>query len=352
MSMQFYLAGLVIFSLFMMSACQTQDSGPAGLPGSTLPTASIAPGPSPQPSASLAGITEIPTFIMRLEERFRVQAVAESHQEILKEVIGQFQSDLSKQETEDYYQSPGFSIKLLAGSEGSYFHTAETLALVTSLLEGYAQALVIYPDQSFDVFKGQLSNGAFYFSGATTLPENNTTYLVALNTDLETQVLSGNLEPFQLQSLVEASASPNSEPTPSPTVTPTPTPLPSASVLNFDLMPPIVLAEFLERERVRRAAFAEAANQQRPAPPPPPQMTSGRFPPPDQAPPRPPDGSPPGPGNGNPPPPPADGNPPPPEGAPPPRPVGDHSPPPPTDLRSVQSTQVMIDSSRSRSRAL
>lgn len=279
MNARFYPFRLVCLSLLTLSACQAQPVSQTGI----MPSPQPSPQPSSQPTSSTttqatatpAG--DLSTFVMRLQDRFRVQAVDESHQLILKAVITQFQSDLVNGKTDDYYQSPSFSIKLLAGSEGSYFHTGETLARVTSLLEGYALALVIYPDQSFDVYKGQLSNGAFYFNGASTLPENKTTYLIGLNPDLETQVLTGSLTPFQLQS-VETSA------TPTPTATPSaaPTPLPSPSVLNFDLKPPAVQDVF-ERERRQREAYLASLKQQRPAPPPPPENRPGRFPPPNQA---------------------------------------------------------------------
>lgn len=302
----------------------------------------------------------ISSFVFAFEQQFIVkssnsefttQSLSAEHNTLLQEIIALFEKDLEEGNTDGYYSPPDFSIQLFAGSEGSYFQSPEVLANLTHQLATYAQALVVYSDLSYDVFKGQYLDGKFYFDGAESLPEDNTSYLVTLNAELETQVFSGSLSPFSVQSVDEepetAEATPLPDPTPDPT--PVPTPTPSPEVLDFSPSEEASAAPAPERyaDSLEAAARLNPEFQsgvlKRPLrrPPPPRPGVRGRFPGPNaSAPPIPTpgaDGSPPAPPKGAPPPGPDGMPPPPPPGAPPPGPDG--LPPPPPRSRETLSTQ-------------
>ncbi len=289
---------MTLLFLSLVTACQTSNPTTGPQP-SQAPRASASQ-TSIQPSASPGSIA-LSAYIMRPEARFevqgfRTQSLSSTHEALLKQAVLQFEQDMAQNKTDSYFQDPGFSIKLLAGSEGSYFQSPELLASLT----GYAMALVIYPDQSSDVFKGRLVDSNFYFTGSETLPETNTTYLITLDGNLKSQVFSGSLTPFSIQS----------EASPSPQTSSSPTPLPSASVLQVSdpSASPLSAERFqqaLAAARQRAAEMQQQARAFRPGPPPPPkQGQTGSQPPPPPLP-----GSPPPSGNppqGNPP----QGNPP------------------------------------------
>lgn len=256
------------------------------------PAAEASATTEPQPEASPESpVTELSGFYFQLQELFSVQgfstqALDSTQENLLQEVVSDFVSDMENGNTDDYYNQPNFSIQLFAGSEGGYFQSPDILAAFTNSVATYAQALVVYPDQSYDVFKGQYSDQKFYFSGADTLPEDNTTYLITLDSDLQPQVFSGNLVPFSVASdSGDAEVSPSPTPTPEPTPSSTSTPYqrPVLNLFNADNPPPPPEQRFapaLEAAQRRGADYRrQVKNARFLPPPPPPPDAQGKYPP-------------------------------------------------------------------------
>ncbi len=228
------------------------------------PSASVLPA-TPQPVASAAAENSLNSYVLRVTGFFKAQSLDSAAAVILQEQISDFESELSSGYLEAYEGLPDFSVELLAHSEGSFFQTPSTDGAATQL--NFARALVIYPDQSYDVFKGQYSEQRFYFSGADTLPAGNTTYLIMLGQDLKPQVLSGQLEGLTRAAQIL------------PTVIPTPETLtlvlPQASA-----SPPPALKRFapaLARQQQNRQNFQRRMAVFQPVPPPPPVSRKGRY---------------------------------------------------------------------------
>lgn len=261
-----FLAG----SLSLLLSCQLNHSAPLVNQPSASTSASSA-----TDSSALSAYLFNPEQLFKVKSDFGTQSLSAEHEAILKQALEDFVSDMSQGKTEEYFQEPDFSVKLLAGSEGSYFQSADALASLTNEAASYAIALVIYGDQTYDLYKGQLANQNFYFSGTDSLPEDNTTYLVTLDQNLQPQVFSGNLTPFSVQS---ESASPT--PTPSPDTSSTPQPSPSELDLLDSPPPPARYQEALADAQRQGPQFRHMVGQFRPLPPPPPPKRQGKFPPP------------------------------------------------------------------------
>lgn len=256
---------------------------------------------------------QISGYMMRVAATFKVQAVNDLHAQLIQANVKDFENDLSQGQLDDYYQLPDFSIQLLAHSEGSYFTAPGNLSEFTNSNAAFARALVIYPDQSYDIFKGQFANQRFYFSGAESLPANNTSYLITLDKDLKTRVVTGQLEgqsqtatptPAPAASPVilptpEVLALPSISPSATPSVSPTASPVSPAATPAVASPPPAQrFASALEQNRLRAGGFNQQIRGFLPGPPPPPPPSArGQFAPPPGAPPlpngQPPQGQPP-----------------------------------------------------------
>lgn len=240
---------------------------------------------SPSPSASVTTANKtVNAYLLPLQEHFHIagfntQDLTSDQQTLVAKAVTEFESDMANGNTESYFKSPDFSIKLLAGSEGSYFQSSELLTQLTNQAATFALALVVYADNTSDVFKGQLIDQTFYFDGAEGIPEQNTTYLVALDQNLAPQVFTGALKPFSIAS-VEASPTPT--PTPSSIATPTPTPL---AILPSGAVSENVgkIRQQLDKLKQQLDDYHQQTRGLRPAPPPQaPPGRQGQNPPPGQ----------------------------------------------------------------------
>lgn len=265
----------------------------------TGPVTDSAPQSSANPSTQTAA-QDISGYYFQLQELFAVKgfstkAIEASHEVLLQESISAFLKDLEAGNTDDYYKAPEFSVQLFAGSEGGYFQSPDLIESFSNSLATYAQALVIYEDQSYDVFKGQYTDQKFYFNGADSLPEINTTYLINLDNELQPQVYTGTLLPFSVQAEATSDLSPESSPEPIAESTsvpePTDSPPPKRPELNlFDPNNPPpppderFASALVAARRQARGYQADVRNLRlQPPPPPPPRPNEGNqgmFPPP------------------------------------------------------------------------
>lgn len=262
-------------------------------------------------------------YQLKVAAAFKVQAeaLAEDHATILKDAVKKFESDLESGKTDDYYKLPDFSVQLLAGSEGSYFNPLDNQVLPTKSAASFAQALVVYPNQSYDIFKGQYANQRFYFNGTQTLPVDNTSYLITLDQTLATRVFTGQLS-GQTQVEEKTAPLPSAAPSLIPLALSSSAPTTSAAQR---------FSKALQELPQRQSNFeTQVRGYQFMPPPPPPPGLQGQFafpppPPPGAACPPPPPGAPPIP----------PGQPcPPPPGGPPP--AGSLMPPTPETLLRLQ----------------
>ncbi|HEY9841304.1 MAG TPA: hypothetical protein V6D23_12665 [Candidatus Obscuribacterales bacterium] len=208
------------------AACQPialTSPKPAASP-SAKPSVSASVKPSASPDS---GSKSLNTYTLELKELFKIssefstQDVSSAHKEIIAEAEAAFIDDMAEKRTADYFNEPDFAIKLLAGSEGSYFQTSEALSKFTSEALSYAMAVVIGSDGTSLTYKGQLIDQTFYFDGADSLPENNTAYLITLTENLDSHVMTGSLKPFSVQAETaspspSASATASAQPTAAP----------------------------------------------------------------------------------------------------------------------------------------
>ncbi|MGE3725548.1 MAG: hypothetical protein AB7I41_08360 [Candidatus Sericytochromatia bacterium] len=252
---------------------------------------------------------QISGYLMRVAATFKVQAVNDLHAQLIQENVKAFENDLSQGQLDDYYKLPDFSIQLLAHSEGSYFTSPGNLNEFTNSDAAFARALVIYPDQSYDIFKGQFANQRFYFSGAESLPANNTSYLITLDKELKTRVVTGQLEGQSPTATPSPAASPvilpSPEALPLPAATASTTANPVASNGPLPSLPPTTspppgqrFSSAIAQYRSRLGGFNQQIQGFLPGPPPPPPPAArGQFAPPPGAPPlpnaQPPNGPPP-----------------------------------------------------------
>lgn len=238
---------------FLTSTCATLLLISCGAP----PLGSLQPIETTPASNTPAQTQEnvIEQYLMNLSTSFTIQSIQTEHEDKVATLVKSFESDLESGNMEDYYDTPGFSIKLLAGSEGNFltdaasnsqllagsegnfFNTNVDLSQTVSSEASFAQALVIYDDQTSATFKGQLVGQTFYFAGDENITSANTTYLVTLDQDLQSQVLQGELINNVTIETPAASASPTATPTATPTPTPSPTATPSASETAFPFPP-------------------------------------------------------------------------------------------------------------------
>lgn len=301
----------MLMSGLLLSACM-----PIVGPLSGSVSGPVNPGSTQTGSQSLNN-KQISGYMMRVAATFKVQAVNDLHAQLIQANVKDFENDLSQGQLDDYYKLPDFSIQLLAHSEGSYFSAPENLSDFTNNNAAFARALVIYPDQSYDIFKGQFANQRFYFSGAESLPANNTSYLITLDSELKTRVVTGQLEGQSASATTTKTPTPAASPVilPTPEVLPLPSTSPSASPstlpssspasANPPASPPPAgpppaqrFASALEQNRLRAGGFNQQIRGFMPGPPPPPPPAArGQFAPPPGAPPlpngQPPQGQPP-----------------------------------------------------------
>ncbi len=208
----------------------------------------------------------ITAYALNEKNTFKTQAVdtaklPENHQQALAQAALDFDQDLRQGDMSAYYETPGFSIKLLAGSEGSALLAGSEGSALLAGSEGsaftfesealeqlgavYAQTLVFNgQEEVLNVFKGQYVNGNFYFdkSNGINIQTQNTTYLLTLNRNLETVVYEGQL-----------GAPPETEP--QPEVTPEP-PAPTADA-------PVTDTTTDTAAEVRRNAYEQALARNR-----------------------------------------------------------------------------------------
>jgi hypothetical protein len=263
----------------------------------------------------LSSSKQISGYVMQVAATFKVQAVDDLHTQLIQSNVADFEKDLAEGQLDDYYKLPDFSIQLLAHSEGSYFTSPGNLNEFVNNEAAFARALVIYPDQSYDIFKGQFANQRFYFSGSESLSLDNTSYLITLDQNLNTRVVTGQLQ-VQSKTLTSSatpleSSAPVVLPSPAilPTATPSATSTTSPSRANPSALPPPPpppeqrYAQALEQYRQRSDGFSDQVSRFVPGQPPPPPPPKGQFAPPPQPVPPPPDGQQPPPPNGQQPPP-------------------------------------------------
>ncbi|PKL76221.1 MAG: hypothetical protein CVV27_11405, partial [Candidatus Melainabacteria bacterium HGW-Melainabacteria-1] len=159
--------------------------------------------------AGLSGCTLTPTgfriqsnspgvvadYLLKVSESFGIKAVDTEHQEGVDEQVQGFEDDLANGFVDEYYKNPGFSILLAAGSEGNFFNSPEGIEAIGKSGAVFARALVFDPGAAPKSFKGQFSNGRFYFAGANqaVFSPLNTAYLITLNLNLDTHVFKGQL---------------------------------------------------------------------------------------------------------------------------------------------------------------
>lgn len=139
-------------------------------------------------------------YLFALSEGFQIAAVDAADANLIDSVKDSFLSDLEAGREEDYRQNPGFSIHLLAGSEGSYFTSPDFLGnTITSLL-----ATLVIPDVSGAplIFKGEFRSDRFYFadpSQALQLSADNKAYLLTAEDSTGTYVIQTYKGEIQLE---------------------------------------------------------------------------------------------------------------------------------------------------------
>ncbi len=138
----------------------------------------------------------VSSYILKAEERFQIKAVNSEHKDTVDSSVATFKQDLQSGSIDNYYNNPSFSILLAAGSEGSAFNSKEGIEQISKNGAVFAQAVVFNLDDTRGtVYKGQFSSGRFFFNRNANqeISPTNTTYLIALNQNLETQVFKGKL---------------------------------------------------------------------------------------------------------------------------------------------------------------
>ncbi|MBT9546425.1 MAG: hypothetical protein IV090_13635 [Candidatus Sericytochromatia bacterium] len=138
----------------------------------------------------------VSSYILKAEERFQIKAVNPEHKNTVDSSVATFKQDLQSGSIDTYYNNPSFSILLAAGSEGSAFNSKEGIEQISKNGAVFAQAVVFnLGDTRGSVYKGQFSSGRFFFNRNANqeISPSNTTYLIALNQNLETQVFKGQL---------------------------------------------------------------------------------------------------------------------------------------------------------------
>lgn len=172
------LTGCCLFSLSL-----------AELSGCALP-ASIEPGFRTQQAPGV-----LADYLLKVSESFGLKAVDSAHQQSVNEQVKAFEADLQGSQVDDYYQNPSFSILLAAGSEGSFFNSKEGIEQIGKTGAVFARVVVFDPGEPVKSFKGQFSNGRFYFAGKdqAVFSQLNTAYLISLDLNLETKIFKGQL---------------------------------------------------------------------------------------------------------------------------------------------------------------
>ncbi|PIQ23721.1 hypothetical protein COW36_20285 [bacterium (Candidatus Blackallbacteria) CG17_big_fil_post_rev_8_21_14_2_50_48_46] len=240
--------------------------------------------PSTQTSSTAVAAKSgaISGYLMKVSAVFKVQALDDQHTQLLQENVKGFESDLKSGKLDDYYRLPEFSVKLLAHSEGSYFTSPDNLNELSNTSASFARALVIYPDQSYDIFKGQFANQRFYFAGAETLPAENTSYLITLDNNFQTRVVTGQMEGQSESAEPLASAKPTALPSPEPLPLASPSPEASPNPAASPPPPaPEIFSQAVNLQRQKAEDYRKRIRNFAPAPPPPPPPgIRGQFPPP------------------------------------------------------------------------
>lgn len=154
---------------------------------------SCSPPPPGQAFAVQSERESVSAYILKVEESFAIKAVEPAHQTKVDATVAAFENDLEKGLLNDYYQVPSFSILLAAGSEGSFFNTSDGAKQLSQSGAVFAQAVVFNPGEAAQVFKGQYSNGRFFFTGQQSVSPANVSYLIALNPSFETEIYKGKL---------------------------------------------------------------------------------------------------------------------------------------------------------------
>lgn len=146
-----------------------------------------------QTQSEVAGI--VADYLLKVSERFSIQAIDPAHQQTIDQQVKLFESDLGSGKVDSYYQNPSFSILLAAGSEGNFFNSKEGIEQIGKTGAVFAQVVVFDPNQPAKIFKGQFSNGRFYFAGENqaVFSPLNTAYLISLDLNLETKIFKGQL---------------------------------------------------------------------------------------------------------------------------------------------------------------
>lgn len=162
----------------------------------------VTPTPTDLPSGSqeisIQGLRShrIPSYILETEDSFTIKVVQEKHKAQVDKSVTNFQEDLTSGNVDEYYTNPSFTVLLSAGSEGSAFNTAEGIEQISKNGAVFAQAVVFNDnlDQAA-VYKGQFSGGRFFFDNPSRseISPTNTTYLIALDINLETRIFQGRL---------------------------------------------------------------------------------------------------------------------------------------------------------------
>ncbi|HEY9843950.1 MAG: hypothetical protein ACAI44_37080 [Candidatus Sericytochromatia bacterium] len=157
----------------------------------------------PQPLATQSFETQsanqgqlaVADYLLKVQDSFRVQAVAQAHQDAVNQNIKAFEADLAAGKVNDYYQEPDFSILLAAGSEGNFFNSKEGIEKIGSAGAVFARVVVFDTDVPPRGYKGQFSNGRFYMNGgeAANFSPDNVAYLITLDLNLDTHVFQGKL---------------------------------------------------------------------------------------------------------------------------------------------------------------
>jgi hypothetical protein len=172
----------------LQSLCAMTLLGSLALAGCSLP-AGVNQGFQTQAVGVLAD------YLLKVSESFSVKAVDPLHQAAINDQVKSFESDLSGSLVDEYYQNPSFSILLAAGSEGSFFNSKEGIETIGKTGAVFARVVVFDPGEALKSFKGQFSNGRFYFAGKeqAVFSSLNTAYLISLDLNLETKIFKGQL---------------------------------------------------------------------------------------------------------------------------------------------------------------
>lgn len=192
---------MCLMGLSLVTACSTVTPQPIHTPSD--------PGGQVFSLLSTGLVTD---YLLKVQDQFKIQSVSAEHRPDVDKAVASFEADLAAGQLVDYYQSPGFTIKLSAGSEGASLSAGSEGASLSAGSEGasfdgeiktlsergavFAQA-VVYNDNSAtpEIFKGQFYEGRFYFNQGEgqRISPLNTTYLLTLDVNLETEVFQGQL---------------------------------------------------------------------------------------------------------------------------------------------------------------